>query len=353
MNQIQFMNEKRYLADNKDIHLASARGWIEDGNNTDVKGRAIAKNYKAIAQDANLVGQANGTMPSCLLSYWDPKAIEILTQKRSARDMFREVKKGNFASSQIHFSTEELVGSTSAYSDFSNNGATNMNYNFPYRQVYRFQTVISIGDLEAEMAGEAQISAIANKQRAALTMLDIDANKFYLHGVDGMQIFGILNDPSLPAAITPLSNNSKVLWEEKTSIERYNDILALFGELVKNLGGNIDASSKLVLALSPSLNVMLGAATDFNISVLDMLKKYFTQLRIVVVPELNTAEGVQTICLYPEEVLGQVTGECIAPEKFRAYPAYRRESSTIQKVASATAGAVLYRPLAFVRMTGM
>ncbi len=353
MNKVQFLNEVKYLAENKDIHLQSARGWIEDGNNTDVKGRAIAKNFNIIAQDANLVGQANGTMPSALLSYWDPKAIEILTQKRSARDMFREVKKGNFASSQIHFSTEELVGSTQAYSDFTNSGSASVNYNFPYRQVYRFQTVITIGDLEAEMAGEAQISAIANKQRAALTMLDIDANKFYLHGVDGMQIYGILNDPSLPAAITPLSLDNRVLWQDKTSIERYNDILALFSELVKNMGGHVDASSKLVLALSPSLNVMLGAASDYNISVLDMLKKYFSQLRIVVVPELNTEENVQTICLYPEEVLGQVTGECIAPEKFRAYPAYRRESSTIQKLASATAGAVLYRPLAFVRMTGM
>ncbi len=353
MNKFQFSNELRYLAQDKDIHLTNARGWIENGNNKDAKGRTISNNYREIAQDMSLASQSNGTVPGALLTYWDPKAIEILTQKRSARDMFREVKKGTFASTQIHFSTEELVGTTQAYSDFGNSGTVNVNYNFPYRQVYRFQTVLSIGDLEAEMAGEAQISAVANKQRAALTMLDVDANKFYLLGVEGMQIYGILNDPSLPAAISPLSIDSRVLWSKKSTLERYNDILALFEELVGNVGGHVDASSPMVLAISPSLNVMLGAATDFNVSVLDMLKKYFTQLRIVVVPELQNSEGTQTICLYPEEILGQVTGECVAPEKFRAYPPFRRESSITQKLACATAGAVIYRPLAFVRMTGM
>ncbi len=353
MNKIDFNNEIKYLANSKDVHLYNPKGWIENGRNVDSNGNEISNNYNKIALDTNLITQANVTVPSALLGYWDPKAIEILTKKRSARDMFPEVKKGNFSSSQIHFRTNEVIGSTAPYSDFANNGNANLNYNFPFRDVYRFQTLISIGDLEAEIAGEAQIALVADKQRAATSMLDIDANRFYLLGVEGKQIFGILNDPSLPAAISPISHEGKVLWSDKNTKEKYEDILKLFEELVSNMGGHVNAQFPLVLALSPSLNVMLGSATDYNVSVLDMLKKYFTSLRIVVVPELLAPDGTQTVCFYPEEILGQSVGECVAPEKFRAYPPFRQESSLTQKLAASTAGAVIYHPLAFVRMTGM
>ncbi len=353
MNKIEFTNEIKYLSESRDIHLYNPKAFIENGRNLDRSGKEIPNNFNQIALDTNLVSQANVTVPAALLSYWDPKAIEILTQKRGAREMFPEVKKGNFSSSQVYFRTNEITGSTAPYSDFAQMGTAEVNYNFPFREVYRFQTLISIGDLEAEMAGEAQIACIADKQRAATSMLDIDANRFYLYGVEGKQIFGILNDPSLPAVITPHSYEGRVLWEEKSTVERYNDILKLFEELASNMGGHVNAQMPLVLALSPSLNVMLGAATDYNISVLDMLKHYFTNLRIVVLPELIAEDKTQTICFYPEEILGQAVGECVAPEKFRAYPPYRQESSLTQKLAAATAGAVIYHPLAFVRMQGM
>ncbi len=353
MNKIEFSNEVKYLSGSRDIHLYQPKGFIENGRNVDKDGKEIPNNFNQIAMDTNLVSQANVTVPSALLSYWDPKAIEILTHKRSAREMFPEVKKGNFSSSQVYFRINEMTGATAPYSDFTQMGSSNVNYNFPFREVYRFQTLISIGDLEAEMAGEAQISCVADKQRAATSMLDVDANRFYLYGVEGKQIFGILNDPSLPAVITPHSIDSKVKWEDKNTQQRYNDILKLFEELSKNMGGHVNGQMPLVLALSPSLNVMLGSATDYNISVLDMLKHYFTSLRIVVLPELMSEDKTQTICLYPEEIMGQAVGECIAPEKFRAYPPYRQESSLTQKLAAATAGAVIYQPLAFVRMQGM
>ncbi len=203
------------------------------------------------------------------------------------------------------------------------------------------------------MAGEAQIACIADKQRAATSMIDIDANRFYLFGVEGKQIYGILNDPSLQPVITPHSIDGKTSWADKNTKERYNDILKLFEELSTNMGGHVNPQFPLVLALSPSLNVMLGSATDYNVSVLDMLQKYFTNLRIVVVPELLSEDNTQTLCMYPEEILGQAVGECVAPEKFRAYPPYRQESSITQKLAASTAGAVIYNPLAFVRMAGM
>ncbi len=298
--------------------------------------------------------QANASVPAALLSYWDPKAIDVLTTKRAATEIFPEVKKGNFASQQINFRIEEITGDVAPYSDFGQSGETSANYNWPFREVYRFQTLINVGDLEAEMSGEARINLVADKQRAAATNIAIAQNKFYLYGVEGKQIFGIMNDPSLLSAIAPEEGASEeTSWESKTTAEIYADIVALFTELVTQMGGNVDQTTPLTLAVSPSCNVQLGKATDYNVSVLDMLKKYFTALKIVIIPELADDAGDMTIYMKADNVMGQKTGECVAPEKFRSYPVFKSLSSIQQKVAAATAGAILYRPAAVATMTGV
>lgn len=346
--------ELNYLKKQKDIHLNGCLGFIENGTNRDGSGKVIPNNYAQILMDAALTTSANITVPVQLLSYWDPKAITVLTSKRSATEIFPEVKKGKFSDQQIYFRQLEHTGGTKPYSDFSDSGMASVNYNFPLRDVYRFQSHIIVGDLEAEMSGEAKINLVADKQRAAANAIAIDANKFYLYGVAGMDIFGILNDPGLLPAIAPLTvNTDKTKWADKTTQQRYNDILALFSELVTQLGGLVDQNSNITLAVSPAINVDLGTATDFNVSVMDMLNKFFSNLKIVIVPELQAEDDEQTMFMLVDEVMGQRTGECIAPEKFRNYQPYRHLSSLSQKVASATAGAVVYNPAAIATMTGM
>lgn len=116
----------------------------------------------------------------------------------------------------------------------------------------------------------------ADKQRAAATVIDIASNKFALYGVAGLEIYGLLNDPNLPAAVTPLPNaDRKTLWAEKSTKEIYEDVLYLFGKMADRGAGHIDANTELVLATSPATQVQLGKATDFNISARQMLETYF------------------------------------------------------------------------------
>lgn len=344
--------ELNYLAEQKNIHLTGVKGFIENGSNKDGNGKTIPNNYAQIAMDAALVTAPNIHVPVQLLSYWDPKAIDVLTAKRSASEIFPEVRKGSFASQQIFFHQRENTGNTKPYSDFSESGMASVNYNFPSRGVYRMQTHIVLGDLESEMSGEAKINLLADKQRAAATAIAIDSNKYFLFGIAGRNIYGILNDPDLLPSIPPVTVDGKIKWADKTTQQRYNDVLALFGELATQLQGLADQESPITLAVSPSMNVMLGAATDFNVSVMDMLNKFFKRLKIVVVPELENA-GTQTMFMVVDEVMGQRTGELLVPEKFRNYPVFRFHSSISQKVAAATAGAVVYNPAAIATMTGM
>lgn len=78
-----------------------------------------------------------------------------------------------------------------------------VNPTYPVRQQYVFQTNIRYGDRELDYAAKARLQLAARKQRAAATTIDIAQNKYNLLGVENMEIYGLLNEPNRPAAITP------------------------------------------------------------------------------------------------------------------------------------------------------
>lgn len=194
----------------------------------------------------------------------------------------------------------------------------------------------------------------ADKQRAAATVIDIASNKFALYGVAGLEIYGLLNDPNLPAAVSPLPNAaSKTLWAEKSTKEIYEDVLYLFGKMADRGAGHIDANTELVLATSPATQVQLGKATDFNISARQMLETYFPRIRFVALPELATATGGTSILLVAPTIEGLPTAQIGFSEKFRAMRLIPESSSFHQKFVGSSYGTIIYRPFAIGKMTGV
>ena len=160
----------------------------------------IAGNVPALAQDAALVTTPNTGVPVEFTAYIDPMVVEIQTSVRNAMAVFPEEKKRDGTSSYAKRRTDELVGQTQPYSDYANGTTSDVNSNWLSREQYVFQTSIKYGDMEVDLAAQAKIELAAAKQRAAATIIDIDSNKFYLFGVAGKSIYGILNDPNLPNA---------------------------------------------------------------------------------------------------------------------------------------------------------
>ena len=317
------------------FHFHGARAWI-DGN------------VPALAQDAALVTTPNTTVPVEFTAYIDPLVVEILTGVRNARAVFEEVKKGDWTTSYEKWRADEIVGTTQPYSDYQNGTTSDVNSNWIAREQYVFQTVIKYGDREVDMAAQAKIELAASKQRAAATIIDIDANKFYLLGVAGKNIYGILNDPNLPNA------TSVTAWASKTTANIYADILnSLFGPLASRSGGHVTNASPLKLLVSPEMNVLLGKATDYNVSVLDMLNKYFSNLEIVVLPELHSQLSGETIFMIAPEVNGTPTGQLAFGDKMRMGRVIPEMSSFRQKVVATTYGGLVYQPFAFSSITGM
>lgn len=338
MAKVMTMPEARDLG----FVFPGARGWM-------------GKDREKMARDAALITTPNTTVPAELLAFIDPTVIEILTAPRKAREIFPLQQKGAWTTPYEKWRMDEIVGSTQPYSDFANGTTSGVNANWATREQYLFQTSIVYGDLEVAMSGAAKMDLVAAKQRSAATIIDIDFNRFALLGVAGKSIYGILNDPNLPAAITAAATGAgnSTYWADKTTQAIYNDVLLLFGQLVKQSKGLIDQHSRLKLCVSPEMAVRLGSSTDFNITVYDMLTKYFSSLSIVTVPELYSSTTGDTALMVADQVNGSPVGYIGYSIQMMSQRVVPDMSSFRQKFLSSTYGGVILQPFAVAQMTGL
>ena len=327
------------------LHELNDRGF-EFGN---VRGWIDAANKRSLANDAALITTPNTTVPVEFTAYIDPEVVEILTGVRNARKIFSEKKVGDWTTQYMRFPVEEVTGGTQPYSDFANGITSDVNTAWPVREQYVFQTTMSYGDYEQAVNSMARLDLAARKQRAAAEIIDIDANKFALLGVAGKGIYGILNDPNLPAATAVNAQ-----WSTLTSDQIYNDIIEnLFNALVTNSGGHIDSNSDLVLCMSPAVSVYLEYGNTYGKTVKDMLKAAFGSIDFVTLPELASMTAGDTCFMIARYVAGTESAKLPFGLKFKPGRVVPKLSSFEQKFTASTYGGLVLRPFAFASITGM
>lgn len=337
------MNERERLSQIRE------KGFVFSG----AKGFITKSNMSRILRDSALVTTPNSGVPAVFTTWIDPMVVNILTAPTNAKKIFGEVKKGDWTNDGALFKAVEPVGESTAYTDYGNGATADVNVTFPYRQNFLAQTHIRYGEQEMAVSGKAMIDLASEKQQSAATIINKDQNRFYLYGVENKEIYGLLNEPNLPASITPaVVNTDKTKWADKTTQQIYDDVLLLASELFTNSMGNIDQTADLTLVVSPSTAVQLGKATDYNISVQDMLNKYFSNLDIVTLPELE-AESGNTIMLIAKSIDGRPTAQLGFSEKLRALRVVPYTSWYEQKYVFGTYGAIVYYPFAIATMTGV
>ena len=295
------------------------------------------------------ITNANIGVPAELLSYFDPQAIEALTAPRNATILFPEVAKGDWTSEKLKFRIEEKTGSIAPYGDYSDAGNSNINDEWISTDVFRMQTMLKYGDLEVAKKATAKIDLIASEQRAASNTINLYGNRYYMYGVNGLNIFGIVNHPLLPAALIPATVGGQTSWAAKSADAIYDDINSIVGNLQDKTQGLIDTNIKGKLALSPVLMKSLTKRNSYGVSVIDMVKKSFPNLQVVGVPEFATASGDYAFVI-ADELRGIPVGECTTSQKMRTFNLIQDVSSWKQKAASATSGFVLKMPLGIARM---
>lgn len=318
---------------------------------------SVAMDGSLVAMDAAypLVTNSNAGIPAMLSTHIDPKLIEVLVAPMKAAEASGSERKfGDWTARTWMFPVIENTGEVTSYGDYSANGSSGANFQFPQRQSYHYQTVTQWGERELANAGLAKVDYAARLNIASALALNKYQNLTYLFGVSGLQNYGMLNDPALPADLTP---NTKAAggtaWilptgqNNATAIEVLADISKLYSALIVTTDGLITLDAPMTLIMSPASERALTITDQFNVNVKTLLTTNYPNLKIVTVPEYATASG-QKVQLVLDEYEGQRTWDCAFTEKMRAHPIIQELSSFKQKKSAGTWGTVIFRP-AFVQ----
>lgn len=334
------------------IYLPGAGGYIEE---------PFRHNFElAMDSQAPLVTGMNNGIPAYLTNLVDPKLIRILTSPVKAAEIVGEARKGDWTMTTATFTTMEYTGTVAAYGDWSDSGSSGINPTFPQRQSFHVQTFATWGELQLERAGLARIAYAAEVGMSAGNILMRFLNDSYFFGIAGLQNYGLLNDPGLPAPVTPATKTAGgTAWVNATTgvvtataNEVYTDIQTMYSQLAIQTLGRVDRETELVLALSSTSATALTATNSFNVSVEDLLKKNFPKLRVVTAPQYDRPAG-RMAQLIATNVEDQETALCAFTEKMRTHTIIPLSSAFQQKRSAGTWGCVIFRPVCIASMIGL
>lgn len=328
----------------------------------------LKANYMAYDAQPALQTAPNAGVPSWLTTYIDPNIYDIIFAPTQAAEVVGEERKGDITTQTAMFQTVEHTVEVSTYGDFNENGRASVNTNWPNRQSYIFQVMMEYGDLEIERAGLGRLNLVSALDAAAADGLNRFSNLSYLYGIANLENFGLLNDPNLGAPLSPSPKaNGGTSWftadghPNATANEVYNDIVAVYQQLVQQNAGNVDKKTSLTLVMSPGSEVALTFTNSFNVNVEDLLNKNFKNLRIVTVVQYGALNGGNPngvaagnfVQMIADKIRTQKTAFCAFNEKLRAFPIIRAASSFKQKKAAGTFGAIIRMPVGFSSMVGV
>jgi hypothetical protein len=305
----------------------------------------------------------NNGIPSIFNTVIDPDVIRTIITPLRTEEIYGAEQRGTFVTKTLQFARLDPSGYAATYGDNSPLGVSNLNVNFTQRQSIPFQTWITYGDMESAMYGEAGLSWVSEKQQAAGIILAKQANAINCFGVDNLQLYGALNDPNLPASITPTNKSTttteSLTWTSTTDPNLiYNDLVKAYNELVTQMGGNIDLDTPIHIVIPSSRQSVLAYANDYNTTLRSIVEKSYPSWKFFFLPEagstlsggLNTTNMMQ---MFVPKYLGQNTVTTAFTSKLQMGRIENFSTERKQKFMQGTWGTIWRYPVACVTMVGI
>lgn len=310
----------------------------------------------------NLYGQdaaatlPNAGLPAEFLTHFDRRVIDVFFAKTVAEQIGKMYKGGSWEDAFYRTRIREAAGTTRPYSDLSTEQNVHSNNNYVVRQAYRMELVKQWGDLQVAENAKALIDYVSDINVAASHVLAQDLNNIFFYGVSGIQNYGILNDPNLPAYLNPAAIENRIKWQDKSLPEIVTDLTSILSGLYTNAEGWINPDTKLRLALPPSiLPVLQGKISALGYSVFQWIKDNLGDgiiENVVIAPQLATPTG-NAVMIYASEINGQDVINNVFGEVYKSHGVVRQLSSFVEKVSASSYGAVIRYPFAVARMLGV
>lgn len=320
---------------------------------------------RTYAMDAlqGLVTQPSVTVPVQFLQMWLPGFVHVITAARRIDDLIGMQVMGNWIDEQVVQGLLEETGLGIPYGDYQNTPYASFNANFVYRTVIRFELGMRVGMLEEARSARINIDNAASKRGAAALNLEIQRNLIGYNGYNSglNNTYGVLNDPGLPNYYTvPAGAALSTHWSSKTMLEICADIRTAVENLRTQSKDQIDPERvDLTLGLPTAVVDYLTTISDFGYSVRAWMKDTYPRMRVVSQPEFDGANGGANVgYLFADKVDdastdGGSTWLQPVPSKFLILGVAKYEKWYTEDYLNATAGALLKRPYAVIRFSGI
>lgn len=333
------------------------------------KGANVDEIMAMDAAAGTLVTDPNSAIPAMLTTAIDPDVIRVVfAPLQMAEIMGGERKAGDWLEETRMFPVVEETGEVSSYDDYSNNGRAGINFNYPNFQSYLYQTIVAYGERETARAGLMKINYVGEVTGAASSLLNRFGNLTYAYGLQGLQNYGLLNNPYLSAYLTPaIKAWGGTTWFNNgspaaTANEVYNDILAVVEQIINQTNGAVDMDAPMTLALSPQSQLAMKFANSFGVSVADLLKQGFPNMKVKSAPQYgqktaSNSQGYSPVGNLFQIIVEKVDNQKVAypafNEKLRAHKLVPKLSSWKQKMTSGTWGTITRLPIGIAGMLGV
>lgn len=301
--------------------------------------------------------------PVQFLQAWLPGFVRAVFAVRKIDELCGISTVGNWHDEEVVQGVIENMGDAVPYGDYTNVPLSSWNANFERRTIVRFEKGFKVGKLEEARAAAMRISTSAEKRISVAQALDIQRNAvgFFGYNSGADRTYGFLNDPSLPAyKNVPNGTAGTPTWATKTLLEIINDILAAFVDLNTQSQGVVDpAVTDTVLALPTGVDQYLGTPSSLGYSVKEWLRNTYPRCRVVSAPQLNAANGgANVFYLYAETVEDSASDDSrtwvqAVPAKLQTLGVQNEAKGYVEDFSNATSGALLKRPYAVVRRSGI
>ena len=311
------------------------------------------------------VNASQGNSPYMqFLQAWLPGQVQVITAARKADELMGVVTAGAWEDEEVIQEILELVGVAQPYTDYGNIPLSSWNLTYEKRGVVRFEEGLQVGELEGLRSGRIGINASETKRNAASLALEISRNRVAFFGYathpDTRPIYGYLNDPNLPAYITVSAGTGGTTWDKKTYAEIVRDLLTGLAALRVQSKEVIDpTATPIILAVASEKVDYLSTPNDLGETPYDWLRENYPNVTVKSAIELDDANGgADVFYLYAETVGDSGTDgggviDQIVPSRFRALGVDTSCKLVTEDFTNATSGALVKRPFAVYRASGI
>lgn len=342
---------------------ADYAGLSEIGINLTPQMVAAMQSY-AMDDQQGLTTQASINTPVQFLQNWLPGFVRVITAARKIDELIGITTSGSWEDEEIVQGIMEPVGNAVTYGDYTNVPLSSYNTNFVRRTVIRHEKGIKVGMLEEARAARIRVSTAAEKRASAALALEVTRNSIGFNGFNsGSNLtYGFLNDPGLPSyrTVAATGTGSSTLWSTKTFLQITADIRAAAAQLQTQSQDTINPEDvEITLAVATAVYQYLSVTSDFGISVRNWFMSTYPKARIVSAPQLNAANATANVFyLYAEKVDDSASDDSrtwvqVVPAKYQVLGVEKQAKAYVEDAVNATAGAMIKRPYACTRWTGV